>query len=68
MAFALVIWHDPAMTSRNPMAGGFFILVAIAIGLVWGLMAGQATLGVIGGTAVGIAVALIVWLVDRVRR
>lgn len=56
------------MPRRNPLAGGVFILLAIVIGLVWGLLAGQPTVGVIGGTAIGIAVALMIWLVDRVRR
>lgn len=56
------------MARRNPLAGGIFILLAIIVGLVAGFAAGQPTLGVIGGTAVGAALALIVWLVDRARR
>jgi len=56
------------MTTPKPLAGGFFLFVAITAGLVWGAATGQAMRGVLLGTTVGLALAVIVWLVDRRRR
>lgn len=56
------------MSRRSPQAGGFLLILAIFIGMAAGIMAGQPVLGVLTGTAVGILLALAVWLVDRRRR
>ena len=56
------------MTDRNPMAGGVFITLGIIAGLAWGISTGQATRGVLFGTAFGLFVAAIFWLVERQRR
>jgi UDP-N-acetylmuramyl pentapeptide phosphotransferase/UDP-N-acetylglucosamine-1-phosphate transferase len=56
------------MANRTPTAGGFFLFVAVTIGLVWGAATGQAMRGVLIGTAVGIALALVTWILDRRRR
>ena len=53
------------MQTRNPMAGGFFLMAAILIGFVVGLATDDAMRGVIIGTALGIAIAVWLWLVDR---
>jgi hypothetical protein len=53
------------MTSRTPAAGGFFLILALFIGLGWGLAAGRMMQGLLLGTLAGIAIAVTVWLVDR---
>ena len=49
------------------MAGGFFLMVAIVGGAVWGIMIGNPMKGLLIGTGIGIATAVLVWLVDRLR-
>ena len=55
------------MAQRNARAGGIFLMVGILGGLVWGIASGQAMLGVLAGTAIGIAAAVLLWLLDRRR-
>ena len=50
------------------MAGGFFLIVPIVAGFMWGLGSGRAMQGAIIGLGVGFVLALVVWLVDRARR
>ena len=50
------------------MAGGFFWMAAILIGVVWGVSAGNPMKGILIGTALGALIAIAVWLVDRARR
>jgi hypothetical protein len=52
----------------SPTAGGFLIAGAIMIGAIAGVVLGEPTIGILVGTALGIAGALIVWLRDRARR
>ena len=61
------LWHGAGMEKRNSLAGGFLLMVAIIAGFAWGVAAGQPMLGVMSGTAVGIAAAVLLWLVDRRR-
>ncbi len=56
------------MTRLTPMAGGFFLILPIVVGFIWGLAAGRAAQGVVLGLGVGLVLALIVWLVDRKRQ
>jgi len=59
----------PAGMSRpTPVAGGFFLIVPIIAGFLWGLASGRATQGAIAGLGVGLVLALVVWLVDRARQ
>jgi hypothetical protein len=53
------------MARRNARAGGFFLMVAILGGSAWGIARGEAMLGVLSGTALGIAAAVLLWLFDR---
>jgi membrane associated rhomboid family serine protease len=68
VAHAGLLCHAAAMTSPTPMAGGFFLIVPIVAGFIWGLATGQAMSGAIAGLGVGLVLALIVWLVDRLRQ
>ena len=58
--------HTPPM-QRNPMAGGFILLVAILAGFAIGVATGDAVRGAMLGTVAGIVLAIAVWLVDRRR-
>ena len=53
------------MAKPTPAAGGFFLIVALFIGLGWGIASGQMMIGLLLGTLAGIAIALAIWLVDR---
>lgn len=53
---------------RTPKAGGFYLMAAILLGFVGGLATGDAIRGVVIGTAIGIVIAMAVWLLDRSRR
>lgn len=48
-------------------SGGFFLMAAILIGFGWGMAGGDAMKGVLVGTATGVAIALLIWLLDRER-
>jgi hypothetical protein len=50
---------------RSPIAGGCFLMGAILIGFVGGIATGNPMRGVLIGTAVGIAIAVALWLTDR---
>ena len=52
---------------HTPRAGGCFLVAAILLGFVAGLATRDAMRGVVIGTAVGIVIALAVWLLDRRR-
>ena len=56
-----------AMARRNHAAGGFFLILAIFGGFIWGLMSGMPFEGAVLGTIIGIVLAVITWLVDRRR-
>ena len=49
------------------MAGGCFLTLCILGGFAAGAMTGNAMRGVLIGTGCGIALALLVWLLDRLR-
>lgn len=53
------------MTKHTPMAGGFLWMLAILVGAVWGVWAGNPMKGVLAGTIGGGAMALAIWLLDR---
>ena len=55
------------MTRRSPQAGGFFLILPIVVGFVWGLANGRAMEGAVTGLAIGVVLALILWAVDRRR-
>jgi hypothetical protein len=56
------------MTRRTPTAGGFFLIVPIVAGFIWGLGTERAMQGAIVGLGVGLVLAILLWLVDRMRQ
>ena len=55
------------MVRRNARSGGIFLTIGILAGFGWGTAAGEPMKGVLAGTAVGAAAALLMWLYDRRR-
>lgn len=51
----------------NSQAGGFIIAIGAIIGAFGGAFFGESTRGFFAGTAAGIGIALIIWLIDRRR-
>ena len=58
---------QPSPPSRAPMAGGFLLALCILVGVVVGGLAGQPSLGFLGGVGAGALLAILIWLVDRNR-
>ncbi|MEO6580548.1 MAG: hypothetical protein ABIN83_05305 [Sphingomicrobium sp.] len=56
------------MHDRQSAAGGFFLVLFILLGFGIGAKTGQPLIGTLGGTAIGAAVAILIWLRDRKRR
>ena len=67
VAPAFRLWHGVAMQARTSRAGGFFLTACIIAGLVLGIVFGQPVTGAMLGAIAGIAIAVLVWLVDRRR-
>ena len=55
------------MATRNARSGGIFLTIGILAGCGWGIAAGEPMKGILIGTGIGIAAALLVWLLDRRR-
>ena len=55
------------MDRQDRRSGGFFLMAAILIGFGWGMAGGDPMKGVLIGTAAGIAIVLLIWLLDRKR-
>ncbi|MEO7277960.1 MAG: hypothetical protein ABIW33_08060 [Sphingomicrobium sp.] len=55
------------MARPDPRAGGCFVTLCIIVGAFVGLAIRDPMKGVLGGTAVGIALAVLLWLADRRR-
>jgi len=61
------VWHGAAMAKRATKAGGCFLTFCILSGFVAGLAIRDPIKGVLIGTAVGAALAILIWVVDRKR-
>lgn len=53
------------MASRSPSAGGVLIAIGAIGGTIAGLIGREPTIGFLAGTAIGVAVALLIWWRDR---
>jgi hypothetical protein len=53
------------LPSKTTRAGGCFLTIFILLGFVVGLAIQEPMKGVLTGTAIGAALAFILWLVDR---
>ncbi len=61
----LLPWRG--MVTRNARSGGIFLMIGILGGTILGVATGVPMKGVLIGTGLGIALALLVWLLDRRR-
>lgn len=55
------------MSSPNPLAGGCFLTICILGGFIAGLAINDPMKGVMLGTAIGAALATVLWLINRRR-
>jgi energy-converting hydrogenase Eha subunit B len=55
------------MAKRNAVSGGFFIMLGAVGGAVGGMLLGAPIEGLLGGTAIGVVAAVLIWLLDRRR-
>lgn len=56
----------PPPVSRPPQrGGGVFIALGLVLGAIAGIMAGQPSIGLLGGLGVGVAAAIALALRDR---
>jgi len=53
--------------TRSSAAGGFFIAAGALGGTIVGIVMRQPSLGFLGGLALGAAIAIAIWLIDRRR-
>jgi len=56
------------MSAPTTRAGGCFLTICILAGFPLGLAIGNPMKGILIGTAAGICLALVIWLIDRSRR
>ena len=57
-----------SMTNRrNAAAGGIFLFIGPVVGAVYGISRGELILWMLYGFAAGVALAMLVWLIDRWR-
>ncbi len=63
-------WHGAGMSRSSkpaPIAGGALLALSLVVGTVIGVRQGQPSIGFLAGLGVGIALLLIVALIDRIR-
>jgi len=65
LAQSNALCHGAAMRGSVTKAGGCFLTVCILGGFVAGLAIANPMKGVLIGTALGAAIAIALWLVDR---
>jgi Na+-transporting NADH:ubiquinone oxidoreductase subunit NqrD len=50
------------------LAGGCLIAICLIVGLAWGAYAHQPSIGFLAGLGAGLALSLLLWLFDLMRR
>lgn len=58
---------NPPSPEKTPVSGGIFIALGLLGGTVVGFMNNQISAGMVGGFAIGIVIAVAIYLVDRRR-
>ena len=56
------------MNARTTQAGGCFLTISILAGFAVGISLGNPMKGGLIGTAAGVVLAVLLWLIDRRRR
>ena len=57
-----------ASNSTAPLAGGFLLCLCLLAGALIGVFLGQPTIGFLAGAGIGLALLVVLWLVERWRR
>ena len=57
-----------AARSNAPLAGGFLLCFSLLAGALIGVFLGQPSIGFLAGVGVGLALMILIWLLDRRRR
>lgn len=57
----------PMQKRRTPAAGGIFLFLGPVIGAIYGISRSEPILWMLYGFGAGVALAILVWLVDRWR-
>ena len=52
---------------KGTQAGGSLLAISIIVGTVAGAIAGEPSMGFVGGLGVGVLIAVLLWLRDRKR-
>jgi len=52
---------------RTPAAGGIFLFLGPLIGVLYGIGRGEPILWMLYGFAIGVVLAIIIWLIDKRR-
>ena len=55
------------MNRRSSAAGGIFLFLGLMIGGAYGISVGEPTLWMLRGFGVGVGLAILVWVIDRLR-
>jgi hypothetical protein len=55
----------PMTTKKNPTGAGAILALTILGGTILGGLMGQPSIGLLAGTGLGIAVALLLWMKER---
>ena len=61
------LWHGRAMRASTGLAGGIFVTIGSLSGFAFGIAVGDPLGWTLVGTAAGIVIAVLVWLIDRRR-
>lgn len=59
------LWHGTAMHSSTGRAGGIFVAIGSLGGFALGLFVGDPVGWTVLGTAAGILLAIVTWLIDH---
>ena len=57
-----------AAKSNAPLAGGFLLCLSLLAGALIGVFLGQPSIGFLIGVGIGLALVILIWLLDRRRR